>query len=96
MNTHPSIRGRILRAAFLALTMSALPLPAFGYGDQGHQTVGAIADKLIANSPNTVAHVRALIGNQTLERPRPGRTTANTTSIQMIPTWWLSWQPTRT
>ena len=68
MNTYPNIRGRILRIAFLALTISALPTPIFGYGDDGHKTVGAIADKLIANSPNTVAHVRALIGNQTLEK----------------------------
>jgi hypothetical protein len=68
MNTHTNIRGRIFRIAFLALALAALPSPIFGYGDEGHKTVGAIADKLIANSPNTVAHVRALIGNTTLER----------------------------
>jgi hypothetical protein len=68
MNTHPTTRGRIFRTAFLILTMSALPFPAFGYGDDGHKTVGAIADILIANSPNTVAHVKALIGNKTLEK----------------------------
>jgi hypothetical protein len=67
MNTHSNPSRRILRAAFLTLTISALPLPAFGYGDAGHQTVGAIADRLIAGSPNTVAHVHALIGNETLE-----------------------------
>jgi hypothetical protein len=44
-----------------------LPAPIFGYGNEGHQTVAAIADKLIANSPNTVAHVRALRGNETRE-----------------------------
>ena len=67
MKTHPHTCGRIL-TAFLALIISALPFPAFGYGDAGHQTVGAIADRLIASSPNTVTHVRALIGNQTLEK----------------------------
>ena len=68
MKTHPHTCGRILRTAFLALIISALPFPAFGYGDAGHQTLGAIADRLIASSPNTVTHVRALIGNQTLEK----------------------------
>lgn len=68
MNTHLNTCGRIFRAAFLAVAISVLPIPAFGYGDEGHKTVGAIADKLIANSPNTVAQVRALIGNTTLER----------------------------
>ena len=59
--------GRLLRAALPAFIIFALPFATFGYGDPGHQTVGAIADELIANSPNTAAHVRALIGNTTLE-----------------------------
>lgn len=59
---------RIFRTAFPILAVAALPCAVFGYGDQGHQTVGAIADKLIAASPNTVAHVRALLANQTLEK----------------------------
>lgn len=50
------------------LVALALTSTVFGYGEEGHKTVGAIADKLIANSPNTVAHVHALIGNQTLEK----------------------------
>src|SRR5436309_2521608 len=67
MNTHRNVSTRLFRAAFVALILAALPFSAFGYGNEGHQTVGAIADKLIAKSPNTVAHVRALIGNETLE-----------------------------
>ena len=67
MKTNPDRCGRIFRAAFLALAISALPSPSFGYGNEGHQTVGAIADRIIASSPHTVAHVRALLGNETLE-----------------------------
>src|SRR6266446_8593004 len=63
MNTYPNI----LRSALGSIFAVALVSSSFGYGDAGHQTVGAIADKLIANSPNTVAHVRALIGDETLE-----------------------------
>ena len=48
--------------AFLLLTATALP-----YGDTGHQVVGAIADQVIAGSPNTLAKVRALLGTETLE-----------------------------
>lgn len=68
MNTSLIISARLLRVALLSLAILTWPYPALGYGDAGHQTVGAIADKLISNSPNTVAHVRALIGNQTLEK----------------------------
>lgn len=67
MKTNPDRGGRILRAAFLILAISATPSPTFGYGEKGHQTVGAIADRIIASSPNTVAHVRALLGNESLE-----------------------------
>ncbi len=67
MKTNLKICGRIVRAVLLILAAIVLSSTAFGYGPEGHQTVGAIADKLIANSPNTVAHVRALIGNETLE-----------------------------
>lgn len=58
----------ILRIALLTLTFSASPFPAFGYGDEGHKTVGAIADILIANSPNTLARVRTLLPNTSLEK----------------------------
>jgi len=67
MKTNLNICGRIVRAVLLVLAAIMLASTTFGYGPEGHQTVGAIADKLIANSPNTVAHVRALIGNETLE-----------------------------
>ena len=67
MKTNQNTRGRIVRAVLRTLGVTLLASTAFGYGSEGHQTVGAIADKLIANSPNTVAHVRALIGNETLE-----------------------------
>jgi len=67
METNSNICGRIFGAALLISIATALASTTFGYGNEGHQTVGAIADKLIANSPNTVAHVRALIGNETLE-----------------------------
>lgn len=63
MKTDQNIRAVLLTFVVTLLAASA----AFGYGNEGHQTVGAIADKLIASSPNTVAHVRALIGNETLE-----------------------------
>jgi hypothetical protein len=68
LKTNQNIRGRIVRAVLRAFVTTMLASTALGYGNEGHQTVGAIADTLIANSPNTVAHVRALIGNETLER----------------------------
>jgi hypothetical protein len=67
MKTNLNICGRSVRAVLLVLAAIVLASTTFGYGPEGHQTVGAIADTLIANSPNTVAHVRALIGNETLE-----------------------------
>src|SRR5262249_5720784 len=67
MKTNLNICGRFVRAVPLTFVATVLASTAFGYGNEGHQTVGAIADKLIANSPNTVVHVRALIGNETLE-----------------------------
>src|SRR2546421_11392815 len=67
METNSNICGRIFGAALLISVATAPGSTAFGYGNEGHQTVGVVADKLIANSPNTVAHVRALIGNETLE-----------------------------
>ncbi|MDP9100368.1 MAG: hypothetical protein M3N48_15460 [Verrucomicrobiota bacterium] len=70
MNTPPNARARSFRIPLVALIIAASPFPAFGYGDDGHKTVGAIADILIANSPNTLAHVRTLLPNQTLEKTR--------------------------
>src|SRR5262245_25652825 len=62
-----NICGPMIRAVLVTFAATVLPSTVFSYGPEGHQTVGAIADKLIANSPNTVSHVRALIGNETLE-----------------------------
>jgi hypothetical protein len=67
MKTNPDRCGRIFRAALLVLAISALPAPIFGYGEEGHKTVAAIADRIIAGLPNTRAQVRALLGNETLE-----------------------------
>jgi len=67
MKTKPKTCGRIL-CATLILTIACPLSTALGYGPEGHQTVGAIADNLIKNSPNTVAHVRALIGTDTLKK----------------------------
>jgi len=38
---------------------------AFAWGDEGHRTIGAMADKLIAGTP-AAAHVHALLGDETL------------------------------
>jgi hypothetical protein len=38
---------------------------AFGWGDEGHRTIGAMADKLIAGKA-AATHVRALLGDETL------------------------------
>jgi hypothetical protein len=38
---------------------------AFGWGDEGHRTIGAMADKLIAGTP-AAAHVHELLGDETL------------------------------
>jgi hypothetical protein len=67
MGNNLNICGRIVRAVLVTFVATVLASTAFSYGPEGHQTVGAIADKLIANSPNTLAHARALIGNETLE-----------------------------
>jgi hypothetical protein len=38
---------------------------AFGWGDEGHRTIGAMADKLIEGTP-AADHVHALLGDETL------------------------------
>jgi S1/P1 nuclease len=55
------------RIAITSLCAACVTTAAFGYGNDGHRTVGAIADKLIAGTP-AVAHVAQLLGNQTLEQ----------------------------
>lgn len=56
---HPTLRAAIgLVAALLATAASP-------WGAEGHRTVGALADRLIAGTP-AQAHVRALLGELTL------------------------------
>ena len=66
MKTKLSNSTPILCLALFAIG-AILTSTAFSYGPQGHETVGAMADILIANSPNTVAQVHHLIGNDTLQ-----------------------------
>ena len=49
----------------VVLILTLVAVSAFGWGDQGHQTTGAIAEKLIQGTP-AEAHVRALLGDETL------------------------------
>jgi len=44
---------------------------AFGWGDEGHRTIGAMADKLIAGKA-AATHVRALLGMRPLPPRRSG------------------------
>lgn len=50
-----------------ALGAAAFTTSAFGYGNEGHQTVGAIADLLIAGT-NAERHVREILGPGKLEQ----------------------------
>ena len=49
----------------LIVILMCIAASAFGWGDEGHETVGAIADHLIANAP-AAAHVHQLLGDETL------------------------------
>ena len=57
------------RGFFIALSLvsAAFPAPAFAWGPDGHHTVGAIADKLIAGS-NAAAEASAILGGLTLQQ----------------------------
>lgn len=65
---NPSSFLRRSIGAFLAGLSTILLIPgiAFGYGNEGHRTVGAIADKLIQGT-NAEQHVKELLGNESLE-----------------------------
>ena len=65
MNTAPF---SILKTILTTVGTTMLASSAFGYGDEGHQTVGAIADRLLQHAPHAAAGVRALLGNETLEK----------------------------
>jgi hypothetical protein len=60
-----------MRMKFLArvvlsfLACCAITTTAFGWGDEGHKTIGAMADKLIAGTQAAV-HVHELLGDETL------------------------------
>lgn len=59
--------GRRFLGAVLAMVCTAVFSPkATAYGPAGHQTVGAVADRLIAGTP-AAARVQALLGGETLE-----------------------------
>ncbi|HYJ05729.1 MAG TPA: S1/P1 nuclease [Chthoniobacterales bacterium] len=54
--------------ALSALGATALiPTSALGYGNEGHRTVGALADLLIAGT-NAETHVRQILGTEKLEQ----------------------------
>src|SRR5271169_592924 len=55
-------RDRII-LSFLAC--SAAATTAFAWGDEGHRTIGAMADKLIVGTA-AAAHVHELLGDETL------------------------------
>jgi hypothetical protein len=61
MHTHRFVRALLPSLGItLALTLAAQPAKA--WGPHGHQTVGAIADQLIAGTP-TAKKVRAILGS---------------------------------
>ena len=58
---------RLFRQAFVALITASFASAASPWGPDGHHTVGAIADRLIAGTP-AQARVRELLGTLTLEQ----------------------------
>ncbi len=62
----PSIYRSWVAIGLSALCAAAFTTTAFGYGPKGHQTVGALADLLIAGT-NAETHVREILGGQKLE-----------------------------
>lgn len=57
---------KLIISAFM-LALASLPQLSFAWGADGHQTVGAIADSLLAGS-KAGAQVKALLGDSTLEK----------------------------
>src|SRR5437879_690025 len=53
---------RVLCIASLAACLALGATNALGWGSDGHQTVGAIADQMIAGTP-TAKHVRKILGS---------------------------------
>ena len=54
-------------SVLIALAIAAVPTSVFAYGPTGHEIVGGIADKLIANTP-AAERIYALTDGITLER----------------------------
>jgi hypothetical protein len=54
----------LLRLLIFSITC-AFTASAFAWGDEGHRTIGAMADTLIAGTP-AAAHVHELLGDETL------------------------------
>jgi hypothetical protein len=57
-------RSRLSQLSLVALLLAAAP--AFAWGPDGHHTVGAIADRLIAGT-NAETQVKAILGDLTLQ-----------------------------
>ena len=56
---------KTLRGLCILLIFCGHAVSVFGWGDEGHETIGAMADTLIAGTP-AAAHVRELLGAETL------------------------------
>jgi len=60
-----SAQMKFLDRIVILLLVSCGATTAFGWGEEGHKTIGAMADKLIAGTPAAV-HVHDLLGDETL------------------------------
>lgn len=56
---------KFLRKFVIPFLVCFVATTAFGWGEEGHKTIGAMADKLIAGTP-AAAHVQALLGDESL------------------------------
>jgi len=65
-NSIPVIQRSWVAIGLSALCAATFTTTAFGFGPKGHQTVGAVADLLIAGT-NAETHVREILGGQKLE-----------------------------
>src|ERR1700726_3084024 len=61
------LRSAVKQIVVFALTLLVFASRCFGYGQTGHEIVGGVADKLIANTP-AGEKVRSLIDGITLEK----------------------------
>lgn len=56
---------RFLYRIVVAIAACCAATTVFGWGQEGHETIGAMVDKLIVGTP-AAAHVQALLGDETL------------------------------